>query len=472
MVNLTFTRLELEGPDVNDTEPCPYDRVEIYDGPSIKSDLISTHCNTSTLPLHVSSSTNLMYIRFISDSVHEFPGFTATVTNSPHPCGASSLHATNESQWLESPGFPNQYPVSTRCRWIISAPEENDNIHIEINDMNLESSRLCSKDQLYISEYVPRQSGTQQLTHTGPSYRYAATFPGGRRAYFFYGYRLRHGYCGTTIPHSLTSSSNAVELMFRSDDSIVSSGFRLHYSVGGCNRTFNSTSATVKSNQAHSCYSKFQAPEGSFINIYFRRFYISRRGQNCSASNSLRLYDGSDNSATLLLSTCGWRLPMPVFSTGNALYLEFARQWGGSFELTYTTSQHGGGCGGTMHVTYAARLTSPGYPGPAPPNQDCIFTITVQPDQHVIFRFNRLDFGSSDGCNSTYLEVYDVDVSGQSTLFTTFCGEEGRTARHLAPSSLLALRYVTGSGNITGQGWMARINQGQPHESTVFDDDE
>ena len=30
----------------------------------------------------------------------------------------------------------------------------------------------------------------------------------------------------------------------------------------------------------------------------------------------------------------------------------------------------------------------------------------------------------------------------------------------------MALRYVTGPNNITGQGWQAAIIQGQPHEST------
>ena len=48
-----------------------------------------------------------------------------------------------------------------------------------------------------------------------------------------FGSWLRHGYCGTTIPHHLSSNTNAVELKFISDASIVSSGFRLRYSIGG-----------------------------------------------------------------------------------------------------------------------------------------------------------------------------------------------------------------------------------------------
>ncbi|MPC09283.1 Embryonic protein UVS.2 [Portunus trituberculatus] len=125
-----------------------------------------------------------------------------------------------------------------------------------------------------------------------------------------------------------------------------------------------------------------------------------------------------------------------------------------------------------MHVSSSAQLTSPGYPGPAGPNLECVFTITVQPNQHVILNFQSIDFGSADGCNSTYLEMYDMTLSGQPTLYNTFCGEEGLTAAHLAPSSSMALRYVTGASNITGQGWKAWIHQGQPHESTVLDEEE
>ena len=84
----------------------------------------------------------------------------------PDPCGGSSLHATNESQVLQSPGYPNQYPVSTRCRWIISAPEESDAIHLEIDEMHLEASSLCSKDRLFISDYVPVGKLASSLLHT------------------------------------------------------------------------------------------------------------------------------------------------------------------------------------------------------------------------------------------------------------------------------------------------------------------
>ncbi|KAK7065277.1 hypothetical protein SK128_012049 [Halocaridina rubra] len=467
VVTLNFTRLVLEPPTLNDTNPCPYDFVEVRDGPSPDSERIGIYCNATSLP-SVSASSNVMFIRFRSDSANQFAGFTATVSNTPHPCGTSSLQATNESQALESPGYPNQYPVSTRCRWIIQSPNENDKIHIEINDMNLEPSPLCGRDQLYISEYVRTEASSSSLPISSGQHRRYPLRIGQHMAYFSYGNQLAHGYCGTSIPHHLTSATNAVELRFISDERTVASGFRLHYSIGNCNRTFNGSSGSIQnSGSRSSCFSTIAAPEGSFINIYFNNFYI-RNGDSECGTNAMKIYAGTEATGEPVMIACGWRRPNPVFSTGNALFISYTPRQYGRFSLTYSTSTQAGGCGGSLYVDRRATLTSPGYPGPAATGLDCMFTIAVTPSKHVALRFQDTDFGGPDSCNSTFLEVYDINPSGQSVLFNTICGMEN-VAPHLAPSYRMALRYVTGGNNQTGQGWSVTIRPAIPHESTVFD---
>ncbi|XP_045623432.1 cubilin [Procambarus clarkii] len=451
VVTLTFSRLDVEPPGANDTSPCPYDAVKVYDGPSEASALITTRCNSTELPGPISSSSNVMFIRFYSDSTNQYPGFTAMLTNTPHPCGASSLEATNETQVLESPGYPTAYPISTRCQWVITAPEDDMDIHLEINDFSLEASPRCSKDQLYISEYDRADPGRIPINNarTRP-YEVALNF-NGRRAYFILDNRLSHGYCGSTFSHHLTSTTNAVRLAFVSDEATVAPGFRLHYSIAGCNRTFNSTSGRVTSAGGRSsCFSTFLAPPGSFINLYFNNFYTV--SPNCSNDDSLKVYDGADATAPLLLSACEFALPGPVYSTGNALRLEFKRAHSGYFDLAYSTSTQGGGCGGSMYAYRWTTMTSPSYPGPAPGGLDCVYALSVNPSHNLVFRIMYLDFGSSEGCNSTFLELYDVSLSGEPSLFNTLCGHED-TSRHLAQSNKMILRYVTGSGNVTGQGW-------------------
>ncbi|XP_071514688.1 cubilin-like [Panulirus ornatus] len=248
----------------------------------------------------------------------------------------------------------------------------------------------------------------------------------------------------------------------------------LPFPPAGCNRTFNASSGTVSAvGNRVSCFTNFQAPQGSFINLYFSSFYIRNRGQNCTEGNTIKVFDGADSSATVLLSTCGYMTPGPVSSTGNALRLEHTPQQWGSFTLTYTTSTQGGGCGGSLFARKWSSLTSPGYPGPSPTGRDCVYTIAVPPDKHVALMFDTLDFTGPGGCNSTFLEMYDVNLFGHPNLINTLCGHED-VAEHLSPGSRMVLRYVMGgpSGEVTGQGWSVSVNPGMPHESTVFESPE
>ncbi|XP_042234787.1 cubilin-like [Homarus americanus] len=466
VVTLNFTRLDLEPPGANDTIPCPYDSVEVRDGPSIASPLIGVFCNASTSPPTVSSSSDVMFVRLLTDSVNQRVGFTATLTNTPHPCGVSGLQATNESQVIQTPGYPYQYPVSTRCKWVITAPEDQD-IEIEVEDLRLESSLKCVKDRLYVSDYDPNESSSFQIMPGNSRYTHNI---GGRRVYWLSN-KLAHAYCGTTIPHNIFSTTNAMELRFVSDGETVAQGFRIRYSLGTCNRTYNGSSGNVFSRRRSSCFSTFVAPAGSFINLYFSGFATSTsHGQGCSDDRSLKVFDGADSSATLLLHACGYSLPAPVFSTSNSLHLEFRPSSWDYFRLNYATSTQSGGCGGALFFRRWGYVTSPGYPGPASPGLDCMFSLSTTPDVHILLRFRSTDFGGSDGCNNTFLEVYDVTATGDTPLVITLCGQEN-VALHFAPSNKMALRYVTGNGNITGQGWLARIDVGDPHESEVFDID-
>ncbi|XP_047482510.1 LOW QUALITY PROTEIN: cubilin-like [Penaeus chinensis] len=460
VVNLTFTRLDIEPPGENDTSPCPYDYLQIFDGPSDKSPLISTLCNSTSLPPSVASSSNVMYIRFLSDSANERAGFTATVSNIPHPCGTSALTATNHTQTIESPGYPNQYQTSILCRWTITTPEDTQDIHIEFTDMNLESSPKCTKDFVEVGYLA--NTGDSRIT-TG--YTRWTIDIAGRTAYFSRPYGPDHIYCGSALPHSFDSYANSAQIRFRSDETVTAPGFRMQYSIATCNRTYSASSGYVKIHRGETCFTTFQAPVGSYVNLYFTSAYVAA-SENC-ANGALKIYDGASSSDSLLLSYCGYRLASPVFSTGNSLYMEVTAQ--SYLEFTYVTTNQSNGCGGSMFVSHSTKLTSPNYPSPSAENLDCMFTLMVQQSLHVYIRV-FVNFGGPGQCNSTYLELYDVNADGSPVLFNTLCGDESSVAMHLAPSNKMALRYKTGPGNQTGIGWEVMIRGIEPHETTVFDD--
>jgi cubilin len=90
-LELTFESFSLEGgertPGKNvsrggDDEGCPYDYLEMRDGPGPYSQLLGKFCGNA-VPPPILSSTNFMWIRFVSDSSYNFPGFRARIINKP-----------------------------------------------------------------------------------------------------------------------------------------------------------------------------------------------------------------------------------------------------------------------------------------------------------------------------------------------------------------------------------------------------
>ncbi|CAL4124730.1 unnamed protein product, partial [Meganyctiphanes norvegica] len=82
IINLNITRLDIEGPNPNDTQLCPYDSLKIYDGVSRMSTLLGEFCG-STVPLAmIVSSSSMMLVTFTSDSFNNVShsGFRATIT--------------------------------------------------------------------------------------------------------------------------------------------------------------------------------------------------------------------------------------------------------------------------------------------------------------------------------------------------------------------------------------------------------
>jgi cubilin len=78
-------RQAMQGKNVSE-EDCPYDFLEIRDGPGPYSQLLGKFCG-SGIPPAVSSSMNFMWIRFVTDGTNNFPGFRARITNKECKCG-------------------------------------------------------------------------------------------------------------------------------------------------------------------------------------------------------------------------------------------------------------------------------------------------------------------------------------------------------------------------------------------------
>nr|XP_009920163.1 PREDICTED: deleted in malignant brain tumors 1 protein-like [Haliaeetus albicilla] len=105
-VMLTFRDIAMQ------SHRCRYDYVEVYDGPPHSSPLLGRLCSGS-FPMYISSS-NMMTIRFHSDSRYTFRGFQAYYSSIPADhnttllCLPDYMHAVVSRDYLQSQGYSAQ----------------------------------------------------------------------------------------------------------------------------------------------------------------------------------------------------------------------------------------------------------------------------------------------------------------------------------------------------------------------------
>lgn len=103
---------------------------------------------------------------------------------------------------VQSPASPSKYPSNTKCTWLLNAPP---GFSIQINWINFDLEYGTDCDVVdYVALY-------ENNTDTGNS-------------------SLMGKYCGKKLPPVMTSTTNVVTLIFKSDVSLNADGFSLIYS--------------------------------------------------------------------------------------------------------------------------------------------------------------------------------------------------------------------------------------------------
>ncbi|KAK4820986.1 hypothetical protein QYF61_009452 [Mycteria americana] len=108
---------------------CQYDYIEVYDGPPHSSPLLGRLCSGS-FPTYVSSS-NMMTVRFHSDSRYTFRGFQAHYSSIPADhnttllCLPDYMHAVVSRDYLQSQGYSAQMVTlnDNRCKPTVTSHE-------------------------------------------------------------------------------------------------------------------------------------------------------------------------------------------------------------------------------------------------------------------------------------------------------------------------------------------------------------
>ena len=422
----------------NDTHHSCWDYVEVRNGEGPFSSLVGIFCG-STGPPDIFSSSSYLWIKFFSDSVTNSPGFQAVFTAEDPVCGSRlALNATNDTQTIQSPNFGpgNLYPLGVNCEWILDTGNRQNRISVKVVEMDLEDTEGCEKDRLSLEDVnshwrtpVTQEAGGPLVVSTYPQslldywWRTVSRVSVMIVSIIVTLQRLLHqqaDYCGSTTPHEFISVGSTVKVTFRSDATVARAGFRLEYKLASCDRDYDRDHGRVLSPGWPSMIPRNMdctfrvsvqpdsTPGTRYVSVYFRSFSLSS-STNCS-STYLEVRDGGTASSPRLASLCGHSLPGSLHSSGPQLTfkLHTGQGWSGGYDISYTTSSHGPGCGGKLFGTRGA-VTSQNYPANQNSSSDCTWELSVPTGQTLQLRFETFNIHSNDRgvCDGNYVEIID-----------------------------------------------------------------
>uniref|UniRef100_A0A8C3CRJ2 Cubilin n=1 Tax=Cairina moschata TaxID=8855 RepID=A0A8C3CRJ2_CAIMO len=456
--------------DIEDHHSCNYDNV--FDGPSNEAPLLRKLCGTQH-PTPITSSKNLMYVRLRSDSTIQHRGFSARFTEA---CG-SFIESDAVGAAISSPLYPAKYPNNQNCSWIIQAQEPFNHVTLSFTDFAIESdTQNCTKDFVEILD--------------GNNYEAP----------------LRGRYCGTTMPHPITSFGNALVVNFISNNNVTARGFHATYvaSSSSCGGTFhmdrgafNSPGYPESYPLNTECVWTILSSPGNRLQLSFITFqveysdgctkdYLEIREQNATGrlagrfcGNSLPsnytstvghilwvkfVSDSSGTGVGFRATFSHWEI-LVIFSletccsmtiqfqsdssvTGKGFLLEWYAV--DASAATHTIAR--GACGGIVTTEETPSfLFSPGWPMNYRNFADCVWLIRA-PGSTVEFNVLSLDIESYSSCDYDKLIIRDGDTS-LSPVLATLCGQEPPGPVRSTGETMF-IHFVS-DGSITGAGFNA-----------------
>ncbi|MGH0116933.1 UNVERIFIED_CONTAM: hypothetical protein FKN15_026627 [Acipenser sinensis] len=508
-VGLAFQAFEIERHD-----SCTYDYLEIRDGEADDSPLIGHYCGY-VKPDDVKSTSNKLWIKFVSDGSINKAGFAANFFKEVDECSrpdnggceqrcvntlgsykcacdpgyelapnkrsceaACGGFITKLNGTITSPGWPKEYPTNKNCVWQVVAPAQY-RISLQFEIFELEGNDVCKYD------FVEVRSGLSPDS------------------------RLHGKFCGSEKPEVITSQFNNMRVEFKSDNTVSKKGFKAHFfsdkdecskDNGGCQHvctnTFGSYSCQCRNGfilheNAHDCKEagcehkvtsaegvisspnwpdkypsrkectwELSSTAGHRVKIEFNEFEMEQH-QEC-AYDHLELYDGPNGKSPILGRFCGSKKPDPVITSGNKMFLRFYSD--ASVQRKGFQAKHSTECGGrlkaeirTKDLYSHAQFGDNFYPG----QSNCDWVIVAEDGYGVELIFQTFEIEEESDCGYDYMEIYDGYDSTAPRL-GRFCGSGPPEEIYSAGDSVM-IRFHS-DDTINKKGFHAR------YTSTKFQD--
>ncbi|XP_069122184.1 cubilin-like [Argopecten irradians] len=412
---------------IEDHNQCQFDYVEVRDGGTINSVILSHVCGSS-IPSTLKSTGNVMFVRFRTDLSVAHAGFRAMYKLAD--CGGR-VYGMNGV--ITSPNYPNNYQSNSYCVWDIEAPTGH-YMTFTFNDFQLEYSYACTDDNDFLE--------IRDINSTGPVL-------------------LRS--CGTSPPSSILTSDSFAMVTFKSNAQNNRQGFSLNFqaSVEVCGGDMTSSSGTFTSpnfpgQYAHSrvCTWRITVQQGRRVSLNFDNFNLET-GPYCRF-DYVAVYDGILDDSPIKTRFCGDTIPQLQESSGNTMKVVFRTDGSvsnGGFQASYSSYREQI-CGG-YQTANPGRITSPGYQDGAnyTNSQECIWVISNQnfTDTSISVSFSSFQLEAHQNCYFDFVEIREGN-SATSPLIGKYCGNTQMPPQIFSPSPYLWVRFRT-DRNIVDRGF-------------------
>lgn len=410
-VRLTFNRFSTEAG--NDT-------VTVYDGATTSDPILGTYSGSSIPPVNLSSGGSML-VTFKSNGSNTSTGWQGFYQTQPIPAcaGTTTLNATSGT-FNDGSAPTSNYVDNSNCNWLIQ-PSGASRVSLQFNRFNLGNGDVVN-------------------VYDGNS----ASAP------------LLGSFVGTNIPPLVVSSGNSLFVNFTANAFQNSTGWEASYSstTSQCfsNLTLTNFRDTIEDgsgsvNYANnlSCNWLISPTSATSIDLDFTQFDLA-------AGDSLKIYDGTSNAASLIVALSGSTLPSTVSSTGGDMFLEFttngsgtAAGWKGFYDINSSLS-----CVGVTTLTAPSGSFTDGS-GTSNYDNNLNCGWLIQPSGNPVTI--NLNFTSMSTANfNDRVFIYDGTSNAGAFLGTLFGTNTGGT--FTANSGSMFVEFNT-DGFGTAAGWAA-----------------
>ncbi|XP_013185402.1 cubilin [Amyelois transitella] len=424
-----------------DTNNCDSDALEIYNGPTDNSPLLTKFCHDTAT---VQSTSNYLLVKLIKNSSLKDLHFAATFTAIYATCGG---FMKAQSGVITSKNYPKNYDNNLDCIWTIVVPRSH-RVAIEFTDVDLNNENSVSgcddSIKIYEGESILKKNYSQII-------------------------------CDVSTQKYFVSKSNSIKVQFTTNGARTAKGFKANFSMtcGGVIKTSENSENGIITNENFgsqsnsSCLWTILAPKlEQKVSLTITHLSLpinNNRVTNQTCPNSyLKVLDGDDENAPLIDEYCGRSAPATIVSHGSALTVKLGThddKITGIFSAYYSTVDTS--CGGTF-TSESGVIASPNYPGPYPNNADCEWKLKTSPGNRVSLYIAMLDIGYSEDCNEDYLEIRERDGGGK--ILGLYCGRVLSPGLNVTSATELYLKFRSNDKD-PGRGFL--IHYGFLHGNDI-----